>query len=199
MNDKDFLNRLIYVLLGILIGLMAGFSICKADPYIAIGSGVFKPNIDATYIAGVQSVDDATKSVSHLAIGYDWNDWAIELGHESFGTFGYRAFKPSEGQINARIDSRTFYIAAVRYFGSAYGLLGVHKWYTDAEIQRSIAGQQDLHITGTDGMLGVGYDASVSDHFGIRLSYTKFLGIGNQDLIGSKTDAGVVGLSLIIQ
>lgn len=172
---------------------------CKADPYVAIGQGVSKFEIDQYYISGIQSIDNATKPVSHIAIGYSWDDWAIELGHESFGAFGYRAFKPSEGQINAQIEAETFYVAGKRYFGPFYGMLGVQKWYTDADISRSVAGTLRYHISGTNGVFGAGYQFSIFDHLSLDVSYTKFMGIGNQSLIGSKTDAGVVGLAVVIQ
>ena len=197
MNNR---TKFIYFSLGILVGLTMGFSICKADPYLAIGQGVTKFDIDPYYIRGFQSADDSTKAVSHIAVGYDFNnDWALEVGYEDFNSFGWRSFQVSEGQINTSVRARGIYAAGKRYFGRTYVLLGAHKTNIDADISRSIAGQNNQHISTSDVVAGLGYDIEIFDHLGLRLSYTKFMGIGNQNLIGSKTDAGVVGIAMVIR
>lgn len=194
-HKEKFIVRLVCL---IIIALLM-YGIAQGSPYVAVGSGVFKPDIDNYYIRGFQSADDSTKAVNHIALSYDFNnDWALEVGYEKFGTFGWKASYQSEGQINTQISAQTLYVGLKRYFGNTYGIVGSHRWICDAEISRSLAGPNNQHISGTGGMFGIGHDIVIADHFGVRLSYTKFMGIGNQNLIGTKTDAGVVGIAFIL-
>lgn len=163
-----------------------------------------------TVVDAVSNLDDSDTGFG-LGAGYQVNEhFATELVYVDLGEVSYDV----EGTVTDGVtDSAATFGLSQSAAGPAFSVLGIlpigerfsvfarlglSLMSVDADLDISIDDVADSGNASTDrsnGLYGLGGEFSLSSRFGIRLEWTRYAGVGSEDLTGD-TDIDLISLGL---
>ena len=167
-------------------------AMAAADFYFGLGAGWYNPELTSTNISGLQTADDGTRTTIRLFAGNTFGDgtWAVEGAYEDLDSYSWRTLVGIDSKSTS-IEADAISVGLTKHFGSVYGLVGLYRWTADAAINSNVSGNTGSHLSGSNGMYGLGWDIETFNWLDVRLSYTRYMGFGNSDELGFKRDLGM--------
>lgn len=212
MNNK----RLAGTLLGTILSLALSSAAPAQGWYSGVFGGIGSPDLSTADFDAVlegaaenSSLDDDSGAWGALA-GYQWGAHvAMEIGYADLGRAIYRADL-------AGLDSR--YSAKFESSGPTAAVLGILPLndlfqlsaragviYSDTRITERVTDATGATVASNgikghawDGVLGVGAVWSFSQRFALRLEYSRFLDVGDEDRTG-EADVDLISLGLLFR
>jgi len=167
------------------------------------GVGYGKTSMDIVCDLDITCSADDSDSGFKIFGGYQFNpNFAFEVAYVDLGEAKISGTDSFLGSATATIEASGFNFAVVGSFpvGERFGLLakaGLFRWDLDASVNTSIV-SGSLNETGFDPMFGIGGSFNISEKFGVRVEYEKFLDVGDDDTTG-QSDVDLISASLVFR
>ena len=167
------------------------------------GVGYGKTSMDIVCDLDITCSADDSDTGFKIFGGYQFNPYfAFEVAYLDLGEAKASGTDSFLGSATATIEASGFNFAVVGSFpvGERFGLLakaGLFRWDLDASVNTSIV-SGSLNETGFDPMFGIGGSFNISEKFGVRVEYEKFLDVGDDDTTG-QSDVDLISASLVFR
>ena len=136
--------------------------------------------------------------------GYQFNpNFAFEVAYVDLGEAKITGTDSVLGSTTATVEASGFNFAVVGSFpvGERFELMakaGFFRWDLDLNASSSVFGSGSESETGFDPMFGIGGSFNITNNFGLRVEYEKFLDVGDEDTTG-QSDVNLISASLVFR
>ena len=168
------------------------------------GVGYGKTSMDIVCDLDITCSADDSDSGFKIFGGYQFNpNFAFEVAYVDLGEAKISGTDSFLGSATATFEVSGFNFAVVGSFpvGERFGLMakaGFFRWDVEVNASSSVFGSGSSSETGFDPMFGIGGSFNITEKFGVRVEYEKFLDVGDDDTTG-QSDVDLISASLVFR
>jgi OOP family OmpA-OmpF porin len=190
------------VALALALGIASGSMAQAEGGFAGVGFGQTSVDIECSLDISCNA-DDSDTGVKIFG-GYQFNpNVAFEVAYVDLGEAKISGTDSVLGSTTATIEVSGFNFAVIGSFpvGERFNLMGkagFFRWDLDLNASSSVFGSGSGSETGFDPMFGIGGSFNVTDKFGFRVEYEKFLDVGDEDTTG-QSDVDLISASVFFR